>query len=378
VFGADLSPREAVQSLLERFSGPGGVDELAELTEVVVHSTRADSSSIWLLWSEELLCLAVHPEAHAPTGPPPSRLALEGTTWEACRVALQPADCRPVSYEGELLGVVAVTTPRGVPLTSTESRLLDDLSRHAGLLVANARLTMELARELEVVRAHAAELECSREQVVHAQDLQRRRLESDIHDGAQQQLVALLVQLGVLQRSPGTAVQGELPLLLDVLAATQQTLRTLAAGGAPPVLVEHGLAAALQHAADLLDGGGTKVQLTCDDISWAGQEAVTAVYFCCQEALQNIAKHAGASNAWVRVTADADGVTFAVLDDGVGFPASAQSRSGLGNLVRRLTALGGRLEVDSSRGHGTAVRGHLPIASATEGQRELVPAGARS
>jgi signal transduction histidine kinase len=272
-----------------------------------------------------------------------------------------------------------VTTPRGVPLTSTESRLLADLSRHAGLLVANARLTMELARELEAVTSRAAELERSREQVVQAQDLQRRRLESDIHDGAQQQLVALLVQLGVLQRSPAAVVARLLPLVRDLLAATQQTLRTLAAGGAPPVLVEYGLATALHEAADLLTGGGVAVHLSCDDVRWAGQEAETAVYFCCQEALQNIAKHARASSVWVHVTSEADAVTFSVVDDGIGFaPNSAGSGSGLGSLSRRLTALGGRVEVESGPGHGTAIRGHLPIAAVTTPQAEQMLAGARS
>jgi signal transduction histidine kinase len=379
VFGTELSPREAVRSLVERFSGAGDVDELTELTRVVVHSTRAVSASIWLRRGDELLSLATHPVANAGGAPLHARVKLAAPTLGACRAALQPADCRPVSYEGELLGVVAVTTPRGVPLTSTESRLLADLSRHAGLLVANARLTMELARELEAVTSRAAQLERSREQVVQAQDLQRRRLESDIHDGAQQQLVALLVQLGVLQRSPTAVVARLLPSVRELLAATQQTLRTLAAGGAPPALVEYGLATALQEAADLLGGGGIAVHLSCDDVRWAGQEAETAVYFCCQEALQNIAKHARASSVWVHVTSEADAVTFSVVDDGIGFaPDSGGSGSGLGSLARRLTALGGRFEVVSGPGHGTAIRGHLPVAAVAAPQGEQLLASARS
>ena len=159
-------------------------------------STRASRAALWLVAEERSA------QSRRPPDPPPTERTRVAERHLAAYVsALAPARCWPIRYEGELLGVVAVSTPPGVALASAESRLLDDLAHHAGLLVANARLTVDLAHELEVVATRAAELKASRQQVVRAQDVQRHRLEADIHDGAQQLLVALLVELGVLQRS---------------------------------------------------------------------------------------------------------------------------------------------------------------------------------
>lgn len=377
VFGTQLSPREAVRSLVERFSDDREADELTELTQVVVQSTRATEATIWLRRGLELSRLAGYPKSADPG----ARVALAAETLTAAQSALQPADCRPVSYEGELLGTLAVTTPRGVDVTPTESRLLDELSRHAGLLVANARLAVDLARELERVNARAVELQASRQQVVQAQDLQRRKLESDIHDGAQQQLVALLIQLGVLRRSDPAAAPRQLPALREVLTATEGTLRTLAAGGAPRILLDRGLRAALEEAADLARHGGVRVELDCPHGRLAPPEAETAVYFVCVEALQNVAKHAHATQVWTRAVDEADGLIFSVTDDGVGFaPDRSPDGSGLGHLSTRLTALGGRVEVETSPGRGTTVRGWLPRvadpeASPTVAPGVLVPAG---
>jgi len=182
---------------VDRFSGIGDVDELTELTRVVVASTRATRAEIWLTTPTELVLLARQPDDPSAA----TRKALSADTLRACEEALAPAPTWPVRYEADLLAVLSVSTPRGTTLTAKEARLLSDLSHHAGLLVRNAQLTVDLERELEVVSARAAELERSRQAVVTAQDRQRRRLERDIHDGAQQQLVALLVLLrGRLRR----------------------------------------------------------------------------------------------------------------------------------------------------------------------------------
>jgi signal transduction histidine kinase len=378
VFGTRMSPREAVRSLVERFSGAGDVDELTELTRVVVQSTRASAATIWLRRGSDLLPLAQHPTPAGPT----VRLRLAAATPEAGEAALAPADCWPVTYEGDLLGMVAVTTPKGVALTTKESRLLDDLSRHAGLLVANAQLTVDLARQLDIVARRARELQTSREQVVRAQDVQRRRLESDIHDGAQQQLVALLIQLGVLQRSgrTGAATEASVAQLKAVLSATQETLARLAVGGAPPVLIESGLHAALEDAAAGARQVGVSVEVRYDAPAPVGVDAQAAIYFCCLEALQNIVKHAEADEVVISVRSDAESFRFSVTDNGVGFLADRVPRgSGLGNLAERLTALGGEVELTSAPGHGTTVRGSLPSDSTATvaASGSLVAAGAR-
>ena len=276
--------------------------------------------------------------------------------------------------------MVAVTTPPGVALASAELRLLDDLAHHAGLLVANARLTVDLAHELDVVAARAAELQVSRQQVVRAQDVQRHRLEADIHDGAQQLLVALLVELGVLQRAreAGPAAQPRLVRLRMLLHSTKETLARLAAGGAPPVLVESGLAAALEDAADGARAAGLIVTVECDASGLVGADAQAAVYFCCVEALQNIVKHAKAATARIEVTSDPEVVTFVVADDGAGFAVDSSPRgSGLGNLAERVAPHGGRVEIESRTGRGTTVRGTLPALTSSGAPASPAEVGAR-
>ncbi len=368
VFGQRLSPREAVRSLVDRFAGIGDVDELSELTRVVVDGTRASRAEIWLVTPDALVLLARHPQE--PGGA--SRLPLPAPTAEACGELLRPAGSWPVTHEGALLAVIAISTPRGTSVTRTEARLLDDLSHHAGLLVRNAQLTVDLEHELEVVSARAAELAASRAAVVLAQDQQRRRLERDIHDGAQQQLVALLIMLRGRLRRPGAGVAD----LRAVLEDTRRTLAGLSAGDAPQVLVESGLVAALEAAASAVRRVGPAVEVSAAGPWPSSPEADTAVYFCCLEALQNAVKHAGARHVRVRLASDADRLVFTVTDDGAGFDAgidagiAAGSRgsdagsdaagSGLRHLGERLVPLGGRVEVESAPGSGTTVRGELP------------------
>jgi signal transduction histidine kinase len=359
VFGQQMSPRDAVRSLVDRFSGVGDVDELTELTRVVVASTRATRAEIWLAAPDELVLLARHPvDASAPARRPLSRV-----TVDACRETLHPAQSWPVLHEGVLLAVIAVSTPRGTSLRRQEHRLLSDLSHHAGLLVRNAQLTVDLERELEVVLARAAELETSRQAVVDAQDRQRRRLERDVHDGAQQQLVALLIMLrGRVRRlrsDPRTPM--DVTDLRSVLEEAAGTLSRLARGGVPAVLVDKGPMSALEQAAAGIRRLGPEVELRSSG-PWRGSaEADAAVYFCCLEALQNAVKHAGATHIEVLLEPLEDCLRFTVRDDGRGFDAGgAAAGSGLGNLEARLAPLGGKVSVSSRPGSGTTVRGELP------------------
>jgi signal transduction histidine kinase len=360
VFGQRTSPREALRSLVDRFAGGADTDELTELTRMVVRSTRAARCEIWLLTSDGLALLAEQP----PTGQQRARIALPAPTLEACSTALQPADVRPVGYQGQLLAVISLSTPRGVSLTARESRLVGDLSRHAGLVVANAKLTIDLERELAIVATRAAELGESRRDVVLAQDRQRRRLERDIHDGAQQQLVAFLITLTAAR---GRAGSDHLPgaLLDDVrtaLTATQRTVAQLSSGGAPTVLTESGLRAALEAVADDISRAGPAVHIDVRT-EVAGTDVATAVYFCCLEAVQNAVKHAAATSIRIRVESDGGRLTFSVADDGRGFDRRAVTAgSGLANLDLRLRSLGGDVVIETAPGSGTTVRGQVPLA----------------
>jgi signal transduction histidine kinase len=363
VFGQQLTPREAMRVLTDRLARSAPTSELSELTRVVVAGTRCTSAAVWVLVDDELLLSARHPAAAWS----PDVLQVPAATVEECRSALRGAVCVPVVHEGALVAVLAVTVPHGVRLPEVEVRLLDELARHAGLLVANARLTQGLAHQLEVVAARGRELRASRREVVEAQDAERRALERDIHDGAQQELVALLLQMGMAQRrgAPSAAV---IESLRASLARAVQTLRVVAAGRAAAVLADRGLVRALQDVAALARQGGPQVEVRCDVPRPLRSDVEATVYFCVREALQNATKHACATTVRIDVDAGPEAVTWAVTDDGVGMGDGSGRGAGLANLRERVTRQGGTLWVgparsEATRAAGTLVRGRLPLTA---------------
>jgi signal transduction histidine kinase len=201
------------------------------------------------------------------------------------------------------------------------------------------------------------ELRASRERIVATADAARRRVERDLHDGAQQRLVLLSLKAVMLERE-----QGVNPLTTGIrqdidLALTE--LRDLAHGLYPQVLESDGLPAALEEAAR---NAAIPTTVDCDAAGRHRPELEAAVYFCCLEALQNAAKHAGAGARATVSLAQLDGVLrFAVSDDGRGFdPATIGSSSGLQNMSDRMGALGGQLQIDASPGAGTRITGSVP------------------
>jgi signal transduction histidine kinase len=261
-----------------------------------------------------------------------------------------------VEHQGELLGALSVVKRRGESLTPMEVKLIDDLAHQAGLVLKNVGLTAVLMRRLD-------ELRFSRQRLVQAQDEERRRLERNLHDGAQQHLVALKVKLGLVnaltEKNPEQATAMLEQLQGDADEALE-TLRDLARGIYPPLLADKGLAAALESQARRAT---LPVEVDADGISRYSPEVEATVYFCALEALQNVQKYAGASRAAVRLGEAAGELRFEVEDDGCGFEVAAvKEGSGLTNMADRLDAVGGRLEVDSSLGRGTRLRGrvHLP------------------
>jgi signal transduction histidine kinase len=263
-----------------------------------------------------------------------------------------------VRHQGELLGALAISKRAGESLTPIEEKLVDDLAQQAGLVLKNVGLTAELLARLDELRA-------SRQRLVAAQDEERRRLERNLHDGAQQNLVALKVKLGLAEalavKDPAKARELVSQLKGDADEALE-TLRDLARGIYPPLLADKGLAAALESQARKAT---LPVDLDADGIGRYPQEAEAAVYFCVLEALQNVQKYAGASHALVRLS-DINGmVRFEVEDDGKGFdPATAKRGAGLTNMADRLDALGGSIELDSQPGAGARLRGTIPVAVA--------------
>ncbi|MGN6171394.1 MAG: sensor histidine kinase, partial [Streptosporangiaceae bacterium] len=187
-----------------------------------------------------------------------------------------------------------------------------------------------------------------------AQDEARRRLERNIHDGAQQDLVALAIKL----RLAGTTVDEDPAQTKELLGELQtdaagvlENVRDLARGIYPPLLADLGLAAALSAQASK---STMPVTVDADGIGRFAQDTEAAVYFCCLEALQNIAKYAHATQAWICLQAQNGTLRFTVSDDGAGYDVGhTPMGSGQRNMADRLAALGGRLEVRSAPSRGT-------------------------
>jgi signal transduction histidine kinase len=221
-----------------------------------------------------------------------------------------------------------------------------------------------LQAALEEQAAQAASLQASRVRLVEATDRIRRQVERDLHDGAQQRLVALGLALRLAQdqctRDP-TGTAATLAGLRDEVHAARNELRDLAHGVYPSVLSQHGLADALAAAADR---SPIPVRLRAMDASRYPPPVEAAVYFCCVEALQNAAKHAGdQARIELTLTRDGDRLRFAIADDGAGFdPALRTNGDGFDNMRDRLGAAGGTLAIDSRLGAGTTVAGWLPVA----------------
>jgi signal transduction histidine kinase len=254
-----------------------------------------------------------------------------------------------VEHQGERLGALRITSSPREPLTPAGERLVRDVAAQAGLVLRNVAL-------IEDLRA-------SRQRLVAAADEARRRLERNLHDGAQQQLVALRITLQLARQlvadSPDEAA--------ELLAQTEQEaqdaleeLRDLARGIYPPLLADLGLPAALDAQARKAP---LPVTVQADGISRYPQDVEAAVYFCVLEALQNVTKYAQASAAVVALGHDDGGLAFTVTDDGRGFdPAAAPAGTGVQGMADRLSALGGTLRVSSAPGHGTQVTGRVPAA----------------
>jgi len=261
----------------------------------------------------------------------------------------------PVSHQGELLGALAVNKKRGETMNSVEQKLVADLAGQAGLVLKNAGLNRELLARLDELRA-------SRQRLVAAQDEERRRIERNLHDGAQQHLVALKIKVGLAEAvaEPDSRARPILTQLKKDADEAIDTLRELARGIYPPLLASDGLEAALRSQLRRLS---VPAELDAANLPRQPKEVEGAVYFCCLEALQNVAKYAQASNVRVRLWIEDSHLAFSVTDDGKGFdPAIAVKSSGLQNMRDRMDALGGTLEVRSAPGTGTTVSGRLPVS----------------
>jgi signal transduction histidine kinase len=244
-----------------------------------------------------------------------------------------------------------------------DEQVLAALARQVGLALHNVRLGSALEASHDELRRQADELRESRARVVAAADAERRRIERDLHDGAQQHLVALAVNLKLARELADSDPPQARAVLEELSGDVQDALeefRDLAQGIYPPLLVERGLGEGLRSA---IARAPVSVRLELRANGRYPPEVETALYFCCLEAVQNARKHAGpGAHATVRIWEDGDGVLFEVSDDGEGFDVGRQPQgSGLTNMGDRLGALGGRLSVTSSPAEGTRIAGVVPL-----------------
>jgi signal transduction histidine kinase len=342
VYGKRATPYE----VLSEFSGRLGEaydpdDVLPRMARILAEGTGATRADVWLVVDRALRAAASWPADAAPPADTPSDPL--------------PAGFVAVRHRDELLGALSLEKPAAEPLTPTEEKLVEDLAGQAGLVLRNVALTEQLRARLE-------ELTASRQRLVSAQDEERRKLERNIHDGAQQQLVALSVK----QRLAASLVgkdDDRVRAMLDELRSDIETalddLRDLARGIYPPLLADRGLAAALEAQARK---AALPVTVEADAIGRFPQEIEATVYFCTLEALNNVAKYAGASHATVRLTNGSREVRFEVRDDGCGFdPTQTGYGTGLQGMADRLAAIGGELSVRSAPGAGTTIEGAIRV-----------------
>ena len=198
-----------------------------------------------------------------------------------------------------------------------------------------------------------------------AQDDERRKIERNLHDGAQQQLVAISIQLKLAEQLAGKDPEMERELLARLASqanAALEDLRSLARGIYPPLLADKGLTAALESQARKT---AVPTTVEADGIGRYGQDVESTIYFCTLEALNNVAKYADASRAVVRLSQQDGHVEFAVEDDGRGFDAAGSNYgTGLQGMADRLDAVGGELRIESRPGAGTSLTGRVPVGEA--------------
>ena len=353
VYGIRRTPYEVLADFSDKVATSYETQEVTPaMARTLKEATGAARAEVWLALDSTLVLSASTEEGRGGD----DVIVLDGGGIDAIAGADEVA---AVTHQQELLGALAIAKERGEPVTSADRRLLSDLAAQAGIVLRNARLTAELQARLDEISMRAEQIRESRRRIVAAQDRARRRLERDIHDGAQQHLVALAVKLNLAktmtERKPERAA-AMLDQLETEMGDALETLNDLARGIYPPLLKDKGIAAALEARA-----ASAPFELTVVDRSSGRADEATeaAIYFCCLEALQNVAKYAGASTVVVEID-DLDGLGFSVTDDGSGFdPGAVRDGSGLQGMADRLAAVGGTVEIDSSPGRGTTVAGKV-------------------
>jgi signal transduction histidine kinase len=342
VYGRRATPYEVMANFAVRMGGAyGATDLVPRMARTIADGVSAKQVEVWLKIGRTFVREATWPESS------PGPLTVPGDGSEIPDVAGDRVV--PVRHQGELLGLVTVTKAPGEPLTPAEEKLLDDVASQAGLVLRNVRLIEELRS--------------SRQRLVTSQDDERRRLERNLHDGAQQSLVtvALILRMAKDRLSPDSAnVAASLDQASELLSTAIEELRELARGIHPAILTERGLGPALSS---LAERSQVPVHLAYGLASRPPAAVEATVYFVVMEALANVAKYAEASTVEISVEQDGSELLASISDNGIG-GADAAKGTGLRGLADRVAVVDGNLEVDSPPGGGTRLTCRIPLEPA--------------
>ena len=348
------------------------------MAKVLAEGTGTARAEVWLAVHGQLELAASWPPNDSPADLPAGSSAM-GVS--ACAATATPPTFGPDRPEGvpgivveglrhsiavrerrELLGALTVVAFDGQRLTPVEERLFAGLAAQSGLMLRVAGLRTELEQQLARLQHRTAELRRARRDLVTRQDAERQRLERNIHDGAQQEVIALLVNLRLAQTLLTRAPERGVRLLAEQSAAARDTIATLTAlsrGLYPRLLTDAGPMQALRAA---VASGPIPVEFAAAGVARRCSTAVAAaVYFCCLEAVQNATKHSGATTIKIDIRWHAAQLEFAVTDNGRGFDVLAASSGGLANIRDRVESVHGSVSITSEPGRGSTVRAVVPL-----------------
>ncbi|ODU02555.1 MAG: hypothetical protein ABS81_17275 [Pseudonocardia sp. SCN 72-86] len=274
-----------------------------------------------------------------------------------------------VRHGEERIGTIAVDRAAVAGLGPQRQNLLTDIADSLGAVLQASRYGIELERQLRAALAHAGEIAVSRRAAVAEMDGERRRIERDLHDGAQHHLVSLRLVMGLVEHLVKTGkydqARERLVQVVEQIGTAESILAETATGVVSPLLSEHGLAGGLARE---LDGGTSPVTVDAPGLTGVRfpADVEAAVWFCCLEGVNNARKYAGGAPVTVRLVVQGGLLRFRVRDEGPGFDQASLGQGpnrGMRNLLARINSVGGRIDVHSRPGEGTTVEGSVPVPS---------------
>jgi signal transduction histidine kinase len=347
-------PYEVLARFSQQFASARPPEQVTDdMARVLAEGTAAQWAQVWLLIRGRLTLVATYP-ADAEHGTPAPTMDMAPEAEAGVRSVR-------VGQAGHVLGILRIKHDPGRPLTTVGERLFAGLASQAGLVLHSAQLQVELTERLEELSVKERQLRHYREKLVSSQELERRRLERDLHDGAQQELVALTINLRLAKTLLRTARDQALQILseqAEAVSAAIDTLNRLAGGLQPRALSNGGLTEALAAAASV---SPVPVEAHLSPVGRFDPAVEAATYFCALEALQNAAKHSGATTVLLELDRAADSLVLRVTDNGGGVFTGMGMGTGLSSMRARAESVGGAVAVLPRPGEGTTVEATVPV-----------------